>query len=172
MEVFSRAADKFGEGVHLLIGGEGSERGALEKLVRGKRLEAQVHMPGLVLDPAEAIGALDLFLTINVGPTTGIAALEAAFLGIPIIAVQLDAEYRMRDDDWIWSSSDLSAVAAECVRLLKNDAERQALAKKQQAHVKAANDVKVMAEAYYRLYDEAAEARNGSKAPIARLKPE
>jgi len=157
---FAEIARQLGPDVHMLIGGEGPERGALELMLRQLDIEEQVHMPGLVLDPAEPIGALDLFLTINVGPITGIAALEAVILGRPVIAVQLLDDYRMAPDDWIWSSSDPHAVAAEAVRLLKKDEAREALAKAQQAHAQVHHGVDRMADAYYALYREVLDKRS------------
>lgn len=155
LEAFGHAAVALGPEIHLLMGGEGSERVALERAARDRGLAAQVHMPGLVLDPAEPIGLMDLYLTVNVGATTGIAALEAAFLGAPIIALQLQKGYCARSNDWIWSSPDPAAIGAKAVELLNDPAALAELAGKQQAHARAHFSVEAMAQAYDELYETA-----------------
>lgn len=98
---------------------------------------------------------MDLYITVNVGPLTGIAALEASFSGLPVIAIQMVEGYRSRPEDWIWSSGDLGAVAREATRLLLDRGARRALAERQQAFVRANHTVEGMASSYYSLYEEA-----------------
>ena len=64
--------------------------------------------------PGEEFAILELYLTVNVGPTTGVAALEAAMSGLPVIAYQMVADYKSGSSDWIWSSRDirLSRIAS------------------------------------------------------------
>jgi glycosyltransferase involved in cell wall biosynthesis len=130
-------------------------RPKVEQLVRQLGLEDRVHFTGEALDPSLPMALIDLYLTINVGPITGIAALEAAAAGLPVIAIQLIDGYEAGPDDWIWSSGDLSAVAARAIELLGDEPGRRALARRQKAHVEAHHSVEVMARAYDRLYERA-----------------
>jgi glycosyltransferase involved in cell wall biosynthesis len=116
-------------------------------------------MPGLVLDPAEPISLMDLFVTVNVGPITGIAALEAAFLGVPVVAIQLVEGYRAAPDDWIWSSSDPAEVAHKITELLGNPAARSELASRQQSIARTRFSIDAMAQAYDELYSAALDRR-------------
>jgi glycosyltransferase involved in cell wall biosynthesis len=168
LETFVCLSKLLDRDVHLLLAGEGLERGALEAQIQRHSLGNRVHLPGLVVNSAEPLAIIDLYLTVNVGPITGIAALEAAFAGLPVIAVQLQQGYKAAPGDWIWSSTDPAEVAARAVELIINLPERQMLAGQQQAYVRAHHSVEAMARAYDRLYDDAlaasrACAREGSR---------
>jgi len=152
LEAFANVAEAIGPDVHLLMAGEGGERGALEETARRKGIARQVHMPGLVLDPAEPIGAMDLYLTINVGPITGIAGLEAAFLGVPVIGLQILDDYESKADDWIWSSRNPGEVALTAVDLLNDRAALHDLAERQQAIARQRFSIDAMSRAYDELY--------------------
>lgn len=159
--IFARIARALGPGAHFVVAGEGPERERLEALVGEHRLEGRVHLPGLVPSARVPSSIMDLYLTLNVGPITGIAALEAVFAGAPVIAVQMRDDYQCGPTDWIWSSRDLSEVADHAVALLKVPERLRAVAEKQQVHVKANHTVDVMAKAYAAVYESALE-----RAPI------
>ena len=142
-----------------LLGGEGPERGSLEAQARELGLGHRVYLPGLVLDAAEPLSIIDLYLTVAVGPTVGIAALEAALFGVPVLAVQLLPDYRASRDDWIWSSTDPNQVAARAVELLCDPSALRALAERQEAHARARYSAEAMGKAYEGLYSEALERR-------------
>ena len=157
IDAFETVTKTFGRDVHFLMGGEGPERGALERAARRKGIAGQVHLPGLVVDPAEPIGLIDLYLTVNVGATTGIAALEAAFLGVPIIALQLQDGYSRGAGDWMWSSPDPSELGAKAVELLEDPRALAELGARQQAFARTRFSVAAMAQAYSALYQAAFE---------------
>ena len=153
--VFAEIARTYGDEVRFLLAGAGPELPRIERLIAERGLESRVHLPGLAREPALPMALIDLYLTINVGPITGIAALEAAHAGVPVLALQLSSEYEMRADDWIWSSGDPSAVAREAIRLLGDPEARAELGARQSAFVRANHSVDVMARAYYALYERA-----------------
>lgn len=155
LNVFAELERCFPSEVHFLLAGEGPERTALAEQARRLGLAERVHFPGLVLAPQEPLGLIDLYLTINVGVTTGIAALEAATCGVPVIAAQLSPDYRLRPGDWIWSSTDPRDVAARAAALLGDPAVLRAVAEKQQRYALKHHSVEVMARAYERLYEDA-----------------
>jgi glycosyltransferase involved in cell wall biosynthesis len=127
-----------------------------ERLGIGDRL----HLPGMVLGPRTAMAAMDVYVSVNVGPITGIAGLEAAAGGTPVVAVQALPEHRRGEADWIWSDPDPALVAQEAARLLADAGERAALAERQRAHVLAHHSAGAMARAYEALYARAgAESR-------------
>jgi glycosyltransferase involved in cell wall biosynthesis len=141
--------------LHLLLAGEGPERDNLEREVRRLGLQSRVHMPGLVIDPPAAFGVIDLYLTVNVGATTGIAALEAAFAGVPIVAIQLVSSYSPCESDWIWASSDPAQVAARAAALLRDPSALRSVGERQRKVARACYSDSAMADAYYRLYEAA-----------------
>ena len=134
---------------------DGPERAPLTARARELGLERRVHFSGLVLDAAEPLGLIDLYLTVAVGPTIGIAALEATLFGLPVLAVQLLADYRPRPQDWIWSSADPAKVADRAIELLSDHALLRALAERQREHALAIHSVEAMGNAYERLYNDA-----------------
>lgn len=159
LETFAQLVRITPHDVHLLLGGEGSERGRLKMRAKSLGLGDRVHLPGLVEEPGEALASINIYLTVNVGATTGIAAFEAAGSGVPVVAIQLDGDYPPAADDWIWSSADPKAVAAHLAELMDNPRSLAELARKQQAHVRAHHDIETMARAYDRLYEDALAGR-------------
>jgi glycosyltransferase involved in cell wall biosynthesis len=154
--IFAAIAERLGPDVHFLIGGEGPERGRVEAAIAEQGLDGRVHLPGLVLDPSLPLSAIDLYLTLNVGPVTGIAALEAAASGRPVLAMQFVEGYQPSERDWIWSSTDLDEIGRRAADLLADPAALGALAERQRAHVAAHRTVEAMAKAYFGLYSAAA----------------
>lgn len=141
--------------VHLLLAGKGPERDGLLARATQLGLEERIHLPGLVLNPAEAFSTIDLYWTINVGATTGVAALEAALFGRPIIALQLDLNYHATGQDWIWSTSDPNSLADRSVEMLFASDCLEGVAQAQKAHAIEAHGVELMTMRYIRLYEEA-----------------
>jgi glycosyltransferase involved in cell wall biosynthesis len=152
VRVFAEIARRMGPEVHFLMGGEGGMtdevRAEAERLGLGDRL----HLPGLVAHPPLPLSIMDLYVSVNVGPTTGIAGLEAAASGVAMIALQSIAGYSAGGSDWIWSSSDPAALADEAARLLRAPEARQELARTQQRHVRTHFSSGAMLKAYEALY--------------------
>jgi glycosyltransferase involved in cell wall biosynthesis len=160
LQAFARLAG-IHHNAHFLLGGEGPERERLLAEASRLGLANRVHLPGLVNDPAEPIGIIDLYLTVNVGHTTGVAALEAVFAGVPAFALQLDTNHQRGADDWIPSWSDPDELGAQAATLLADNAALQTLATKQQRHARKNHGIDSMARAYERLYEDAL-ARRGA----------
>jgi glycosyltransferase involved in cell wall biosynthesis len=150
--------------VHFLLAGEGSERAVVEQEIRRLGLQDRVHTPGLVLDPAVAFAAIDIYVTLNVGPVTGVAALEAATFGLPIVALQLREDYGPGETDWIWSSTSRERLSERIVSLIRNPAEARELAKRQRRHVLDHCSFDAMADAYQDFYNSALQ-RSQARAP-------
>ena len=153
--IFAEIARQLGPDVHFIIGGEGRERARTEAAIAEQGLEGRVHLPGLVRDVSLAFSAMDLYVTMNVGAVTGVAALEAAAFGLPVLAVQLLDDYQGGDGDWIWSSRDPGSVSSRAVGLLRDPAARLALVQTQQAYANTHHSVEGMARAYDSLYQAA-----------------
>ena len=66
----------------------------MRSLTIEKGLAGQVHFPGEVNDPTLPLAVMDLYISINVGAITGLAGMEAAFSGLPVIAMQWTPGYR------------------------------------------------------------------------------
>lgn len=154
LEAFKRLRNSSDLDVHLLLGGDGPERERLGAMAEAAGLSDRVHFPGLVLNAAQPFSAIDVYWTINVRELTGIAALEAAMFGLPVVAIQLDPTYRAAPNDWIPSSQRPSWLAETTRDLLEDVEARTALARAQQDHAGRNHSVEAMAQAYVRLYED------------------
>lgn len=157
LEVFRHVAEALPD-VHFLMAGEGPEAERLKAVAAQAGLGDRLHFPGLAVRPELPFSIIDLYLTLNVGPITGIAALEAAAAGLPLVGVQANAAHRPGPQDWIFSSTDPAAIAAEAVRLLREPDERRALAERHKQHVIAHHSVDSMAAAYRAFYERVLES--------------
>jgi glycosyltransferase involved in cell wall biosynthesis len=122
-------------GAHFLMGGEGPEMEPVRQKAHCYKIADRVHLPGLIVNPQLAMSTMDLYVSLNVGGTTGIAGMEAAAQGVPVIALQMSADYESSDSDWIWSSKDPKALAAKAVELLLSDSFRTEIGRQQREHV-------------------------------------
>lgn len=152
LTAFAKAARLLGPDVHFLIAGDGPMTDAVRAEGNRLGLGERLHLPGLAVKPWVAAAVIDVYISMNVGPITGIAGLEAAAAAIPVIAVQAAADYRQGNEDWIWSDPDPAKVGAEAARLMQAPKERTALAKRQAAHVRAHHSAEAMLDAYLKLY--------------------
>ena len=152
---FAEAARLLGPDVHFLIAGDGPMTDAVRAEAVSAGLGNRLHMPGLAVKPWIAASAMDLYVSMNVGPITGIAGLEAAAACIPVIALQATAEYADGNRDWIWSDPDPARVGAQAARLMQSPAELQTLGAKQAAYVRAHHSAESMLAAYFELYAKA-----------------
>jgi glycosyltransferase involved in cell wall biosynthesis len=157
LPIFAEVARIFGSEVHFVLAGGGSELDRMRSLVIEHGLAEQVHLPGLILDPSLPLSIMDLYITLNVGAITGVAALEAALSNLPVLGIQMLAGYQAGPDDWIWSSTDLLEIAERAIKLLQSTTERQTLAEQQRAYARAHHTTEAMASSYYALYQAATE---------------
>lgn len=144
-----------GENVHAAMGGEGPLLEKVRNYVEEAGLSDRFHLLGLVVDPIPIMSSFSIYVTANVGPVTGIAALEAAFCKIPIVALQFDKSYEHGHGDWIWSSKDSGAAASRIKRLLADTYERQEVAEIQHRVASEKFTSNQMVERYICLYNRA-----------------
>lgn len=159
--IFSNLARLFGPAIHFVFGGGGPEQDRLEALLRAEGLLDRSHITGPISEPRRVMAAMDLYLTINVGPYCGVAAMEAALSGVPVMAIQLLKTYRATDDDWIWSSSDVGEISARAAELLRDETARVELGRRQQSYARQNHTVDQMCKSYQELYSLVLE-RSGS----------
>lgn len=154
LPVFEEVARFIGPDVHFVLAGDGPELERIRSLVRESGLQGKVHLPGLALDPYVPFSIMDLYITVNVGPLTGVAAMEAASAGVPVMALQLLPEYKRSEEDWIWSSPDPVELARYAINLIQSPLDRQELSKKQTTYVQKYHTIDSMARSYYDLYQD------------------
>ena len=163
LPIFKQIADAIGPDVQFVIAGEGPERGRVEAEIVRCGMSGRVHLPGQVDSAADAALAMDLFLTLAVGSRVGIAALETAATGKPVIARQLDHQYLRQDNDFAWSAVDPVELGNEAIRLLRSPDALTDLGNSQKWIVETQFSATAMANAYEKLYAAALSARSEAK---------
>ena len=166
IKAFAAMAETAEEDLHFVMGGAGPSLEPLKALAGEAGLSGRIHFPGLVMDPALLFALCDLYVSVNVGPVTGIAGLEAAAFGIPVIALQASADYPDGAADWIWSSADPRALATEALRLLRSPAKLQEMADRQRQHVVERHSADAMSARYAELYRRVLQRLRGRSEPL------
>lgn len=155
VNILIELAKKTDADVHFLMCGDGPKLDEARALVEAANMGDRITLPGAVNDPRLAMSAMSLYLTINVREITGIAGLEAAFCGLPIVAWQTDQSYAVSPQDWIWSDHDPMAVCTKSLFFLSSPADLDALATAQHNHAVSHYGVAAMHSTYDALYSEA-----------------
>lgn len=158
--VFAEIARAIGSHVHFLLAGGGPERERIEALIAKHGLTGRVHITGIVDEVRYPLSLIDLYVTLNVGAATGLAATEAALAGLPIIALQFMEDHDGAQSSWIWSSVREGDVAKRAIELLRDRSVRHALARMQQAYARAHHSTDTMGAAYEHVYREAIAVRS------------
>lgn len=155
LDIFYKVHNKLPdtEMVHFIIGGDGESFDLLKEKVIALNLEKFVHLPGLIIDATLARSVMSVYLSINIGAVTGIAGIEAAAEGKPVISLQMDETYSNLESDWIWSDSDTDKVAEEIIKLIHDEKLRLEISEKQFKYVQSNLQSDVMAKSYENLYN-------------------
>jgi glycosyltransferase involved in cell wall biosynthesis len=143
---------ELGDDFHWIFAGDGEERPRLERLVADAGVAKNVHFAGLVKDVRYPLSLMRLHFTITVRVVGGVASIESALAGVPVIGFQLSADYRASDQDWIWSSNRAANLAAQALRLLRDADALQALATMQRQYALEHHSVEQMTSAYREIY--------------------
>jgi len=149
---FAAAARRLPEDVHFLFAGDGPLAEAVGESGRELGIGDRLHLPGLAIQPSVAASVIDIYISVNVGDITGVAGLEAAALGIPVIAWQAIADRPYRNTDWIWSAHDPEKVGFKAAELLLDPAAAALMAARQSAYVRANHGAETMLKSYMELY--------------------
>jgi glycosyltransferase involved in cell wall biosynthesis len=137
----------------LVIVGEGPERAALERLAGACGLSRHVSFAGIVWPTREVLRGADLFLFPSLDEPQGLALLEAAAIGVPIVASRTGGIPEMVDESSavLVPPGDAEALASAVVRLLADPARRTGLAAEAARRVHRF-DIRAIARRYEALY--------------------
>jgi L-malate glycosyltransferase len=153
IEIFARVRREMP--AKLVLMGDGPDRGAVEYLVRQKKLGCDVTFLGKQDRVHEKIGAADLFLLPSELESFGLAALEAMACEVPVIATRvggLPEVVTHGEDGYLVEPGDVETAARHAIEILSLPDRGRAMG--QQARVNArknycANDIIPKYEAYY-----------------------
>ena len=111
IKIFSLLNERDPEKFNFIMGGSGSQEESLKKLAASFGILKKCVFAGYTEDPYLPLNLMDIFLSINVEGSTGLAGLESAQAGVPIVGIQWLHSYQSQLDDWIWSSTKIEDVA-------------------------------------------------------------
>ncbi len=134
------------------IGGGGSMLDSLLQEVAKRDLENVITFKGVIYDSREFLKSLDLFITINTGETTGVAALEAIAAGVPVISYQRLPGYEASSEDWIWSSQSVGLLASKIISLINSDVTLKKMIENQTQFLQKNFTEKQMVDSYQGVY--------------------
>jgi glycosyltransferase involved in cell wall biosynthesis len=154
LDIFTKIKDEIAESINVnfLIGGEGEEKSTLQNRINSSNLQNSIFLPGLIKKPLVAMATMDLYISLNVESVTGIAGIEAASQGIPVIAFQMSNDYTENETDWIWSSKDPAIVASKACEILSDYTLSTKISVAQKEFVEKNFSAKNMAVNYYVFY--------------------
>ncbi|GLQ60177.1 glycosyl transferase [Gluconobacter japonicus] len=112
-------------GVHLVIGGEGPERTALEDLIRKEGLSDRVHLPGWVADSGPWLRACDVMVCPSRIEPLGNVVIEGLSAGAPVVgsAIQGPQEILAGTEDGLLAPvEDAEAFASQIGAILEDAA--------------------------------------------------
>jgi len=116
--------------IHVIIYGEGPERGRLESLSQQCGLSDRVELPGWRDDIYSALEALDIFVLPSLNESAGLVLLEAMACGLPVVATRVGGipEYVAEGETGLLvPPRDPQALAAAIESLIVDPARREAL---------------------------------------------
>lgn len=117
---------------HFLVVGEGPLRKELEARAALPDLVGRLHLVGLEKQALEAMAAMDLFLLSSRGEGLPNVLVEAQAMGVPVVTTRVGGAPEALDDKhtgWVLSSDNPDIVAAEIVRLLRDEFQLRAAGK-------------------------------------------
>ena len=132
-EVLIRAASKVcskHQRAHFVIAGDGSERAKLESIARASGLTDRVHFLGWIAGVGSFLKQLDIFAMPSLWEPFGLAAAEASFFGVPIVASSVDGLCELVEDrstGLLVPPEDADALADALIELALSPERRLAL---------------------------------------------
>jgi GalNAc-alpha-(1->4)-GalNAc-alpha-(1->3)-diNAcBac-PP-undecaprenol alpha-1,4-N-acetyl-D-galactosaminyltransferase len=133
IRAFAKAAERNTEW-KLVIFGDGTEREALNQLVRDAGIADRVFLPGTTMTPAFFLRRADLFVLPSRYEGFPNALLEAMAAGLPVISFDCPSGpaeiIRSGLNGLLVPAEDTEAFASAIIKLIENKAERERLAAK------------------------------------------
>ena len=149
LPIFQDVYNALGNEVQFILAGSGIEFDKIKNDIEERGLSNHIHMPGFLNDPVATMSNLDIYVSLSVGAITGISMIEAAMCNVPVVGIQMIENYQAKNDDWVWSHTDIKEVAKKIISLLQNTEERNKLAEDQYKYVSKY----FTSEAMYSSYD-------------------
>lgn len=112
------------ENIELTLVGDGRERKSLENLVEDLGISYKVYFAGFSNEPSQYLCNADLFLLPSYSEGFGIAAVEAMFLKVPILATKIGGIPEFITDGengWLFNPNDMEELKNKLGEIIKCD---------------------------------------------------
>jgi glycosyltransferase involved in cell wall biosynthesis len=136
--------------IYLLVG-DGPDRQNAQEFVRSAGLEEYVKFTGYMDDIRLLCATARVFLIAGIEDLVGIAGLQAASLGVPIVSLQMDHEWK-NTESIFFNSASHQILAEELERLILDDAYYQNASSYAVSTVQSTFSVDQMVASYARVY--------------------
>ena len=139
---------------HLVLAGSGPERSGLEAYVAEKGLKGQVSFPGYVDAPHHVLPALDIFALSSDTEQMPLSVIEAMAAGLPVISTDVGdvADMVGPGGRTFVTGSDTESLTRSLDKLSKDEEQRLALGRENQAVAASEFNIEGMVAAYRKLY--------------------
>jgi glycosyltransferase involved in cell wall biosynthesis len=148
--------------LHLIIAGEGPERGALEQFARAVGADDRVHFVGAQADIAHWLQRSEIVWVPSIAASGRSVALEAMAAGKPVIASSVGGLPDIivpGQCGWLVPPGDKAALARQTRFLLDNDSQRRQFGDAGKQRVRESFATEVVCRAYAELYHRAISQR-------------
>ncbi len=151
-------------GVHLIIVGDGGERGGLEQRVQKLGVAGRVHFVGYQADVTRFLQAMDVFALSSDSEQMPVCLIEAMASGLAIVATKVgDIEEMLPSAQHLYltplSEDDpIEGLVRGLRHLICHEADRRKLGKENRERAKERYELQAMCDAYRRTYWSALEA--------------
>lgn len=150
-----RAFASLPEEWHLVICGEGDERGRIEAEADRMGINHRVHLPGAIAEPHKIVGLFDIFALSSDSEQAPISVIEAMAAGRPVAAPRTGDIALMTADEnapYLASAGSEADLARALADLAADRALRDGIGRANQARARKCFDEKGMIATYRRLY--------------------
>lgn len=138
--------------VKFLIIGDGELREDCIKYSKVLGIHDKCIFTGLVTNPRYIIPIMNVYISLNVSDITGVAGIEAVLGGVPVVGYQMNSNYKVSKDDWIWSTQNETELAKMVIELLLSVEKSRVVCSNQKKYVMNNLDSTRMALNYEQFY--------------------
>ena len=148
----------FGSGFKYVLCGDGPDRERVFKQINDLGLKDVVACTGFVDDVYVPLSIAGVFLISGIEDLVGIAGLQAASMGVPVVSYQADPEWQGRNDEYFINATNPEVLAKIIYGLVTDPGYHNDVANKCKRKYDEVFSSAAMSNAYLQLYAELAAA--------------
>jgi len=139
--------------IHFQIVGDGPLRKYLENLINKENMEKRIHLTGRVDDVLDRLQHFNIFVSLSLSESFGMAVAEAMAIGLPIVASDISALKNLVGDAGITvPPHNHDKIAEKIVNLIKSEKLRQELGQKAKKRIRENFSEEAMVDKTDKLY--------------------